>query len=239
MKRKSRFEQISRKRYQRNIILIFVGIIILLIVFFVNAVPLLINLSLFIENFRNDDNKNVITNNTSYIPPPVIDPLPNATNSANIIIKGTALPKQIIKLYINNTYTKQAAVAGDRTFVFKNVSLSKEDNNIKAKSIAVDKKESGYSQIIHIVYKNKAPQLTINTPTDKQIITDGGSQTKIEGKTDTGVQVTVNDHWAIVDNTGNFSYLLNLQKGENKINVIASDDAGNQTTSEIHVTLNQ
>lgn len=238
MKKQSRFEEISRKRSERNIIFIIVGMILVFVLFFFYGIPLLINFSLLIQDFRNNTNTELPVNNSSYVAPPFLDPLEEATNSAQLTVSGSALPKQVIKLYVNGKYFNQTKVGEDKTFIFDNVTLKQGDNDIKAKSVISDK-ESGYSQTIHIAYKNKAPNLEIKAPGDGQTISSGDSQAKVEGKTDPSVRVTVNDYWAIVDNQGNFSYLLRLQKGENIIKVVASDNAGNKTSKEFKVTLNQ
>ncbi len=236
MVKKSRLEQLSHKRYARNIILIIIGFFFLILVFFFYGVPLLINFSLFVENFRGSNESSISVNNSNYIPPPVLNLLPSATNSAQITISGSALPNQTVKLYLNGKYIKQIKSDEDKNFVINNVILANGENDIKAKSIESNNKESQYSQNIHIVYKNKSPALEVKYPNDQQIISNS-SNINVEGKTDGDAQVTVNGYWAIIDNLGNFSYLLNLQKGDNKIKIVASDEAGNKTEKEVVVKI--
>ena len=238
MTKQSRLEQISKRRFERNILLILLGIIVLVVVAFFYAIPLLINFSLYILNSRNSNDSGISTNSPLYIPPPILNPLPDATNNSSITVSGSAMPKQKIILFLNDKNTQEVTVGDDKNFVFKNISLNQGDNDIKAKSVNPDNKESDYSSDSHILFNNKPPDLQLNSPQDNQSFS-GNNQIKVEGKSDSGARVTVNGYWAIVDNSGNFSYLLNLQKGDNKIKVIASDDAGNQATKEITVTLNQ
>ena len=61
----------------------------------------------------------------------------------------------------------------------------------------------------------------------------------VSGATDPGDSVSVNDRLAIVDKDGNFSYSLDLNSGDNKIKVVSSDPAGNQTTKELTVKYQQ
>jgi hypothetical protein len=238
MSKQSRLEEISRKRSVRNTIFILMGIIILIVVFFFYGIPLLINFSLFIERLGGGNDPST-TVNALYIAPPVFDPLQDATNSAQITVSGSALPNQTVKIYVNGKYISQSTVGDNKNFIFNNVTLDPGDNTIKAKSVSDQDKESSYSQDIHISFINKAPDLEINSPQNNQAISSGDAQIKVEGKTNPGVRVTINGYWAIVDNQANFSYLLRLQKGENKIKAVASDDAGNQTSKEITVSLNQ
>jgi bacillopeptidase F len=135
---------------------------------------------------------------------------------------------------VNNKQIKESKFDADNSFEFTNVLLRRGKNEIKAKAVDSSGKKSDFSKEIRIEYKNKSPDLAISSPSDQQNIS-GSRQIRIEGKTDTGVQITVNDYWAIVDGEGNFSYLLNLQDGENKIKVVATDEAGNQKMSEIRV----
>lgn len=235
MSKTSRLDEVSQKRSQRNLIIILTGIIFLIILFFFYGVPLLISLSILADKLRgNKDSFKPVS--ASYIAPPIFDPLREATNSARITVSGYSLPEQVVKLYLNGRYIGQTNVNDNKTFKFKNIKLDSGNNDIKAKAVISDK-ESSYSEIIHIVYKNKEPNLEVTSPKENQSISNGDGFVKVEGKTDPSVRVTVNDYWAIVDTDGNFSYLLHLQKGENTIKIVATDDATNKSEKQIRVKL--
>lgn len=238
MYNESRRDSINKKHYLRNIFIILSGIIIIVVIFFFFGIPLLINFSILVGNLRvgNDSEKSV--HDTTYLAPPILFPIQDATGSARIDISGTAISGQTIKLYLNGKYIKETGVFENNNFTFDNILLDEGNNDIKATSIGTGGKESDYSKELHIVYKNKPPDLEVKSPQDKQTIS-GTSQIKVDGKTNSDVRVTVNNYWAIVDNMGNFSYLLNLQKGENKIKITAVDAAGNQSSKDLTVTLNQ
>lgn len=236
MSKQSRFEEISRKRSLRNTIIILMGIISLVALFFFYGIFLLINFSVFIGKLKGDKNIEPTIIASSYIAPPILDPLEDATNSAKINISGYASPDHTIRLYVNGKYIDETDVSDNKSFIFRNVVLEDGENKIKAKAVISDK-ESDYSQNIEIVYKNKEPNLEIFSPKDNQSISNGDSQVMVEGKTDPSVRVTINDYWAIIQTNGNFSYLLRLQKGENTIKIAATDDAGNKSEKEIKVKL--
>ncbi len=236
MRKQSRLEEISRRRSLHKTILILTGIVALIAFFFFYSVPILINLSLLADKLRGSTDSEFTTNSSSYIAPPVLDPIKDATNSAQITISGSALTNQVIRLFVNGKYIDKTKVNDNKTFIFRNVVLEEGDNDIKAKSIISDE-ESAYSQNVRIVYRNKAPSLEISSPQDNQTILNSDGQVKVEGKTDSSVRVTVNDYWAIVESDGTFSYLLRLQKGDNNIKVVATDDAGNRVEKEIKVKL--
>ena len=238
MKKQTRLEKISRRRSERNLLFIITGIVILGLILFFYGVPLFINFISLVGNLK-DTNETQVTPISSYVAPPIIDTLFDATNSAEINVSGSALPQHTVKLYVNGKYAGQEIANDDKSFEFKKIKLEIGNNTIKSKAINASEKESAYSQDLHITYLNKAPDLTIKSPQDKQVITGDSNQIKIEGVTTPGAHITVNDYWAIVNEEGNFSYLLQLQKGENKIKVVATNEAENQTSKEITVSLNQ
>ncbi len=202
--------------------------------FGVNA---LVNFSLFFKHNSPNDVKSA-KDDIAYIAPPVLNPMNEATKSAQIIVSGYAGDKQDIKLYVNGKFIDKTTVNKDKQFTFQNVPLEKGNNEIKAKALTDKDKESDYSQILNINYIDKAPSLDINYPQDGQTISKGDSPITVKGKTDPGVKVTINDFWAISNDDGSFSYSLSLHDGDNDIKIIATDDAGNQTTKEIKIKTN-
>ncbi len=85
---------------------------------------------------------------------------------------------------------------------------------------------------------NLSPTLSIDSPADNQIITGDNNKVTVSGKTDPGVQVTVNTFWAIVDENGGYQYNLTLQNGDNNFAVVATDKAGNKTEQTRKVIYN-
>lgn len=237
MKKRSRRENIYTRRFERNLIIAILGVVAVAIFLFFYGVPLLINFSLFVQNSNRNNESDNPTTESSYIAAPYIDPLPSATNSARITVSGTSLPDHTVKVYLNNKEVREVVVDEKNSFKIRNFQLKEGENEIKTVALTNYGKRSSYSPVVKIEYKNKSPNLEVIYPVDQQIIT-GKNQVLIDGKTDTGVQVTINDYWAIVDEEGNFTYLLNLQSGDNKIIVRAIDTAGNEKTLEINVTFN-
>ncbi len=242
---RSRLSRRLAKKTLRSIIGSIIGIIIIFVVLIKFGIPLLVNFSLLVSGTK--DTKEVISKNkTTFIPSPVLDALPNATNSATIKISGTAMPKQIINLYVNGTLEDKTDVKDDKTFVFNDILLTKGENLIQTKAaihkdatIGSEEAESNFSSSVTVVYKKDSPSLTLTAPSDNQSFSKDDKQVLVKGKTDTGVKITVNNFWAIVDGDGNFSYTLPLQNGDNKIKISATDEAGNKKEVEIKVTYSQ
>lgn len=199
------------------------------------GIPFLANFTSLIANSKNiTEVKN--QDSETFVPPPVFDSLPNATNSAHISISGNAIFGQTVSLYINDEKIDKMEVGKDGKFVFSDIKINQGQNNIKAKAINKENKQSAFSQILTVSFKNIPPKLSVDSPPDGQSFSKDDKTVNISGKTDIGAKVTVNDLWAIVDVNGGFSYSFPLKNGENKIKVVSTDDAGNKTDIERKVT---
>ena len=234
--RRSRLTRSVEKKTKKTIILSTIGIIIIMFIMLKFGLEFLVNFSLFISNSKNQQTA-VSTNQINYIAPPILNPLPNATNSAQIIISGKALKNQTIYLYINNNQQDQVQTDPDGNFTFSET-LNAGDNQIKTLAQSNNKK-SDYSNEFDVIYKNNKPTLDVSSPSDGQSFNKNqvgtGNSIEVTGKTDAGVSVTVNGFWAVIDINNNFSYTLPLQNGDNQIKIIATDQAGNKTEKDLKV----
>lgn len=228
---RSHLQKHLRKQSIRNSFLGIGGIIILIIILFSFGPQLLITFSLLVKG--NDEDVSQKTKKIAYVAPPTINPLPTATNSATIIVSGTTTTGEIIKLYINGKVTDKTSVKKNSLFTFSSVKLTKGTNEIKAKTVTEDEQESNYSPTIIIQYLDKAPSLEITFPQDGQTV--NSNPITVTGKTDGGAKVTVSDFWAITNDDGTFSYRLNLQQGDNRVKIVATDEAGNKVEKEITI----
>ena len=61
-------------------------------------------------------------------------------------------------------------------------------------------------------------------------------QVTIQGTTDNGVGITINDRIMSVNDSGKFQYSTTLNSGTNQFKVVATDQTGNATEKDI--TLN-
>lgn len=232
---RSRLVKSQEKKALQKTIIYIVGIIVVLALLFKVAIPALINFSLFMANFRGD-NTTSSKNSPDYLIPPIFSTPYTATNSAVVNLSGTAGSSDQVILYVNDSPVDTVDVKDEGTFEFKNVELKAGDNTIKAKA-KKDNKTSDFSDTLTITYSNKAPDLSIDSPHDNDTIHQNSVQ--ISGKTGTDDKVTVNGFWAIVDNSGNYTYTLSLVNGDNSVKVISQDSAGNTTEKDIKVIYNQ
>lgn len=233
---RSHLKRHLKEQSLRNSILAIGGMIVVIVLVIMFGMDFLIKFSLLVRHSSGSTTAST-KDDLAYIEPPIINPLSDATKSATITVDGDAGDKQTVKLYINDKLVDQTDVDKNKQFSFSNVSLDKGNNTIKVKAVTPDGKESDYSPVTQITYIDKPPSLDINSPHDGDTVSKD-NPLSITGKTDPNVKVTVNDFWAIVQDDGNFSYRYTVHDGDNDIKVVATDDAGNQTTKEFHVKTN-
>lgn len=234
---RSRLHNVLIERSRKKIILAVAGIIGIIVLVFLFGVPLIINLSLLFEKPGGTNSQSDTT--SAYIAAPVINPMPQATNSAQILLSGSAQKGLTVMLYVNDVKVDEKEVDEDSSFSFDDIKVDEGENTIKTKAKDNKKNVSVYSPEIKITYLNKPPSLSIDEPTEGRSFGKDDSPIQVKGKTDPKVKVTVNDFWAIVDAEGNYSYTLPLQGGENRIKVVATDEAGNKTEKEVKVSYSQ
>lgn len=229
--KRSRLNRRLEKQTKRNLILSLFGIVVILFLLVKLGIPALANLGLFISGFKSSNQ--LKTDNSSFIESPILDPLPTATNSAQIVISGKGIKKSRIEFFVNNNLKDTVDIDENGNFRF-NYDLANGDNAIKTRTFR-DNKTSDFSPISVVSFKNSAPSLTIDSPSDGQKFSKDQNDISVTGKTDPSVSVTVNGFWAIVDENNVYTYTLPLKDGDNDIKVIAIDQAGNKTEKDIKV----
>lgn len=231
---KSRLSSHLKKQARKNVVLVILGVIAFIALLIVFGTQLLIGFSLLLGKFTGNEEPVTTNQSTGYIAPPILDTTFEATNSAEISLKGTADKNNKVNLYRNGKLVDKVTADSDAHFIFTNVPLEEGDNRLKAK-VVTDKEQSAYSNEIVVKRLNKEPTLEIAFPAEGDRIKKESSPIKVTGQSDPGVRVTVNDFRAIVDSQGRYSYTYTLRDGENVIKVVATDSAGNQKTKEVKI----
>ena len=234
--RRSRLTKKTERKTSQTIFLSIVGIVVVLFLLYKFGLGLLVNFSLFVSGSKGQQT-NSDQNQINFIAAPILDPTFQATNSSTVTITGKADKSKDVYLYINNSQVDQVISDDKGTFKFVE-DLTKGQNQIAAKIKSKDK-ESDFSNTITITFQNSQPKLDISTPTDGQQFKKDQNTASVTGSTDPNVSVTVNGFWAIINDTNNFSYNLSLQNGDNQINIVATDQAGNKTEKSLKVNYSQ
>lgn len=166
---------------------------------------------------------------------PSLDNIPNATSSAQLDISGTSTYEDgRIFLYVNGKEADSSRLGSDQKFTFRNISLRNGKNIIKA-YYSIDDKKSAFSQEYAVIRSSEKPELVLSGPSDGSTFKKADKRINVSGKTDPNSAVTVNGFRAVVNSEGEFSYLLELNEGDNKISVESTNEAGVKTIKEISV----
>lgn len=218
------------RKSKRNFVVTLFLIALLLYATLNWALPSLINGVGFVKNIIKPSMKVATeTNLNSSLAPPVLNIPYEATNSAQIDIKGYGTPQSSVAIYLDDEKKDTVDVSSGGVFEFKDISLKLGTNNIYGKSIDEDNKESLPSKLIKIIYDNEKPLLNVKEPEDNKKIQGGDKKIKVAGSTEAGAQIFINESLIIVDQDGNFSSELPLNEGENNFNIKAVDKASNST----------
>lgn len=171
----------------------------------------------------------------STLAPPVLNIPYEATNTANISIKGYATPNTKVEVYVDEVLSQSADVLDDGSFTVSGITLTLGTNNLTGKTVNGNNK-SLPSKNIRILYDNKKPKLDLTSPSDNQVIKGGDKKVTVSGATDPGNNVTVNSNKLIVDSSGNFSKLIEINDGDNNLTITTTDQAGNENSISRKVT---
>lgn len=155
-----------------------------------------------------------------------------ATFSAQINVTGVADPHANVQLFQNGTPVGSNASDDQGKFNFL-VTLDKGNNVFVAQATSTKGIKSGKSSEYNVMLVTTQPKLEITSPKDADKVSD--TPINLSGKTDQGDSVSVNGHLIVVNSDGTFFYVLNLVDGDNKIHIVASDPAGNQTVKDMTV----
>lgn len=160
--------------------------------------------------------------------PPIFNIPYEATNTAQIDIKGYATQTSKVKFYLDNELKDTVNASEDGSFVIRSVLLSLGTNNIYGKTIDDKDIESLPSKTIKLIFDNEKPPLEIFEPPDGKSI-QGERKMKIVGKTEPDSEVYINSNRTIINSEGGFTTEVSLSDGENTYNIKSQDKASNST----------
>lgn len=229
----SRLIRHEERKQQKRLAWALGGMLGLVIFLFVFGLKILVGFSLFVDRIRGTTPQQQQTQ--ELILPPILDPLPEATNSASITITGKSDTGTKIVLYFDEEETTTLKTKDDGTFSFTK-KLTEGEHTVSAKAKNDKDVLSDLSNVVKVNIKRKKPELSITTPSDGDRIVGDNNFLVVKGKTSSDNTVTINDRLAVVGNDGSFSYTQTLTEGENTIRIVATDPAGNQTTEDRRVT---
>ncbi|WP_097157957.1 S8 family peptidase [Bacillus oleivorans] len=165
--------------------------------------------------------------------PVITSPSANSfTNQQEIVVEGRTAANYEIHLYNNDE--EVAVIQSNEQGVFSaNVTLTEGANSLTAKA-ASNNGMTDASEPVLVTYDATLPALSIDSPenelkTNSEVITVSGlvEDVNLSSVTVNGQKATVTD--------GSYQHRIILTEGENVIEVVASDLAGNTTTNSVIV----
>lgn len=232
--RKSRLERKAEDQITKRTIVLGIITVLFLVFLVVLGIPALVRLAVFLGDVKNKNQQAVTDVTLPPLAPRLFVPY-DATNSATISISGSAETKTTIELMKNDTLLEKADVTDSGDFNFDNVALDQGNNKFSAVAVSPKGVRSTVSKDLAVTFDDKAPDLTLTAPNSDQTTVDTADY-DITGKSEAGVNVTVNGLVAMVENDGAFKLKVQLNQGKNDFEVIVTDAAGNQTKKSVTIT---
>ncbi|GAA0492954.1 bacillopeptidase F [Salinibacillus aidingensis] len=153
------------------------------------------------------------------------------TSDEEVTVTGTASPTTEVELTNNGEAAGTIEVGESGEFDIP-VELTEGENVLKAVS-KLDGAVTGESEEVSVTLDTTSPELTIDSPEDES--KSNRETVTVEGTVnDANLDwVKVNGSEANISDDGTYSKRVLLDNGENEIEVVAQDLAGNQTTETI------
>lgn len=221
----SRIRRYQDSKLQKQAFLAIAGSIAILVFLGLFGIKLLEGFSILLDKLHPSTTTN--TSSQAIVLPPVLDPLPEATNSADLTISGKGQADLTAIVYADDTEYKKIKVEKDGSFTLPYTAQTDDKHTFSAKLTDDKGNLSDLSNIIFITVKRTKPTLEVTAPNDGTTVYGDPGSVVISGKTDPDNTVTVNDRFVLVKDDGSFSYTAALTQGDNSFHIVAKDIAGN------------
>jgi hypothetical protein len=214
----------SIKQAGKYILLTIIGLFLLLKF----GLPSLIRLAGFISDLGSSNDP--IEKQDSLAPAqPILFSLPEATNSGQISLAGYTESGAKVRLFRDGITLEETISTAEGNFEYKNVSLKKGENNFYTQAEDGDGNESEPSKNYTVVFDNEKPELSVEEPKPGQKFFDQDSPITVIGKTEAGSQLMLNGKFIMVNSEGGFNSRWPLSAGDNQLDFVSRDQAGNET----------
>ncbi|KKQ95644.1 MAG: hypothetical protein UV74_C0013G0253 [Candidatus Woesebacteria bacterium GW2011_GWB1_43_14] len=229
----SRLTRTEEKKNRRSVI-VFGALTVLLIIFiFTYGFSLTAKVSNLLASATGRSPIFEVTDDTPPAPPQ-IDSLPEQTNDPRLIVKGSAEPESKVIITLNGTEKEILTdIDGDFSSSF---TLTRDKNSLSAVTVDEGGNTSKPTQTYNISYDITKPEINITNPKNGQSFFGKDKQITIEGETELETSVTINERVIVVGGGGKFSHPYTLSDGENTLNFLVVDLAGNESEVAISVS---
>ena len=206
--------------------------VVFVVLMFKWGIPAIIN---FMANSGGPSTVN--TKEKDIIPPqvPLLSALSEATNSAKLVVDGYTEAGAKVELFVNDISTSIDKAKDDGSFKLEG-KLADGQNRIQVK--AYDEANNESQSIVKLITLDIKPvELTIDAPKDgTEYFGNNNRVVDIKGSiSKPGAEAVINGAYVVVDDNGKFLNRFQLADGANKIEIVATDKAGNTTTKELNL----
>lgn len=169
---------------------------------------------------------------------PIADGLPEYTREPQLALVGhvpsfALAADRVVAVSLNGAAV--SAVAPDAGGVFRvPLTLREGSNAIELALTTPDRRVIAASRYA-VVLDRQPPVLALARPAGGDEV--DGKTLVVQGKTEAGASVTINERTAVVAGDGSFSETLSVTPGPLPITVVARDRAGNETQAKVVVTV--
>lgn len=232
---RSRLEKAESKRFARQAMFLGIATLILMIILAIISIPALTKLAVFFSDSQ-ETGSNMLDDSLPPVPPQVNTP-PEATNSAQISLSGFAEAGSEILLKKDDVVLEKTIADASGMFSFSELKLQKGNNEYRLTSMDQAGNESAPSPSVIIQFDTEKPKLLVTSPKDgAKFFGSNERLLTIEGETDQDSSVSLNNRSLVVGIAGSFSTSYELQEGENQLEFLATDIAGNTSSILVKVT---
>lgn len=173
------------------------------------------------------------------LPPqvPIVSAPANITNKANLTVDGYGEPGSDVFLMLNAIKSGETTVSDEGQFSFE-FKLTEGENTIEFYSVDKAGNQSNNTRTYTAVLDTENPDIEISEPQDGATFNGlSGRNITLRGKTDPSIRVNANGRQTFATSEGDFSLPVELQEGENTLEIKAIDQAGNESERTITVSL--
>jgi len=202
------------------------GFLLLLTVIFLFSFgfKILFGTSLFINQIFNKDDALITPTKEIFLGDLTIDSIPEATNSATILVSGFIDKFDSVAIYLNETKVDEIKIASN-SFNFEIKDLQKGENKLYFLAKSNKHKEKKQTETFKVLYADEKPKIEIKEPADQ--LKTVKNEIKIIASTAKENVTKINGFPIVLDVQGNFESSVKLKNGENKIIILVIDIYGN------------
>jgi len=184
-------QKIEEKKSKRQAVLFSFLTLVLLAGVILLGIPSLIKMAVFLSNLRSSG-QSVEANDTVAPAPPRLQPMVEATDNAQLCLKGFAESGSTVKISQGSEEISEVLVDKDGQFTVSEITLKTGENKFKAQAVDSSGNQSKFSSTITVILDTTPPSLSISQPEEGQEFFDEEKEILIAGETEANVNLRVN-----------------------------------------------